>query len=1175
MRFDRLELRKFGPFDGETLELSTGKEGLHLIYGANEAGKSSLLRAFRQLLFRFDSQTIDNWRFEKNDVLRLAAKLRSRDGRSLEVVRRKGNKNDLRAGNDSDVVPESDLIAFMGGIDKETFHNAYGIDAVRLRAGGQALLEGKGEAGATLFAARSGIAGVKAVIAALQGEADEIYKAKGRTQKFSLAKANYKQQLQNAAGSQLKQDDWFAAQKASSEAKDRRDSIGRDIERERVQLARLERLRDTQPLLAKRDRAAAELAEFADVPSLPDDFTVRRIKVEEELRQAEIRETEIRTELAGVDAERSAIVVDEGLLDHRLDVERVRNRRSQHDKEVSDRTRETGRMQNTEHEAREILRDLKLEPDLDPAKLERYRPAADLSARITRLSQRQGVLLTQQADAERSIAESTFRETEARRQLKELPAAVDAAPLRVALASACKQISAVDSISKIRLEIDALCKQQRVRFKQLGGFAGDMNALLEIAAPADESIDHFERELEQAARILADAETAVRDTAENLARLESDLKIRQVGRETPTPADLESGRATRDSGWRLVRAKLLQSGVDAADVQRFMESQGGGELPDAFEKSVGHADRIADRMREHADVVLEVQKTSLEIARQMQLLAERRERQVEVGTRHEKLLVEWKSIWEPLGVTPKTPREMRAWVRQYKELSDLELRRREREAVAEEVERSIEAERVALTQVLRASGIVVSEPASLAALIGQCEMAIAGIESAENARTKLRGKIAESAEEIRKANERLAKTNAELAIWSTQWAEAIAPLGLPEDADIDRASHYLESLREVFEKASSAKVTRSRIEGMDRNIAGYRKEVSDLIAVVAKDLAERPLDHQVEELDRRLAGAGDARLSLQNVTETQRKLHAERDVNGKRLEQLRSQLQSFCTDAGAAAPEALPRIEGRARLRAQFELNLRGLDEQLTTTTAGFGGIEFLEEARSVSQPDLAARVAELLHRIGELEQQRSQADQDLGERRRIFAELERDAADANDAIERAEQELAAMREHARQFAILRTASLALQAGIERYRDRNQTPVLERACKFFSKLTLQNFSGLRAELGDSDVPELFAVRGDEKVEVNGLSDGTADQLFLALRLATILTALDDPNREPMPFIVDDLLLTFDDDRAVAALEALAELSKKTQVLFLTHHRHLVDLAKSRLADDVLFCHQLR
>ena len=80
-----------------------------------------------------------------------------------------------------------------------------------------------------------------------------------------------------------------------------------------------------------------------------------------------------------------------------------------------------------------------------------------------------------------------------------------------------------------------------------------------------------------------------------------------------------------------------------------------------------------------------------------------------------------------------------------------------------------------------------------------------------------------------------------------------------------------------------------------------------------------------------------------------------------------------------------------------------------------------------------------------------------------------------------------------------------------------------------------------------------------------MSDGTRDQLYLALRLASLERYLE--HNPPLPFIVDDVLVNFDDERAGATLRELAHLAKKTQVLFFTHHEHLVNSARSLLGED--------
>ena len=83
---------------------------------------------------------------------------------------------------------------------------------------------------------------------------------------------------------------------------------------------------------------------------------------------------------------------------------------------------------------------------------------------------------------------------------------------------------------------------------------------------------------------------------------------------------------------------------------------------------------------------------------------------------------------------------------------------------------------------------------------------------------------------------------------------------------------------------------------------------------------------------------------------------------------------------------------------------------------------------------------------------------------------------------------------------------------------------------------------------------------------------TLDQLYLALRLAGIEQHVEA--NEPIPFIVDDALINFDDERAGAALDLLADLSEKTQVVFFTHHSHLLELARQRIGSGTLFEHRL-
>jgi uncharacterized protein YhaN len=87
-----------------------------------------------------------------------------------------------------------------------------------------------------------------------------------------------------------------------------------------------------------------------------------------------------------------------------------------------------------------------------------------------------------------------------------------------------------------------------------------------------------------------------------------------------------------------------------------------------------------------------------------------------------------------------------------------------------------------------------------------------------------------------------------------------------------------------------------------------------------------------------------------------------------------------------------------------------------------------------------------------------------------------------------------------------------------------------------------------------------------------MSDGTADALYLSLRLASLESHLDEC--DPVPLIVDDCLVQFDDDRSIEALKVFAELSQRTQVILFTHHRHLIELAEGALPRGAYHVHRL-
>lgn len=94
-----------------------------------------------------------------------------------------------------------------------------------------------------------------------------------------------------------------------------------------------------------------------------------------------------------------------------------------------------------------------------------------------------------------------------------------------------------------------------------------------------------------------------------------------------------------------------------------------------------------------------------------------------------------------------------------------------------------------------------------------------------------------------------------------------------------------------------------------------------------------------------------------------------------------------------------------------------------------------------------------------------------------------------------------------------------------------------------------------------DGRQLFAVDGTgRRIPEKQWSSGTADQVYLAIRLS--LAMAFSRQIEPMPIILDDILVRFDEQRQQEALRFLADLGKTEQIFLFTCSKETRDLAAS-------------
>ncbi|MCI5150358.1 MAG: hypothetical protein D3916_13395 [Candidatus Electrothrix sp. MAN1_4] len=414
-----------------------------------------------------------------------------------------------------------------------------------------------------------------------------------------------------------------------------------------------------------------------------------------------------------------------------------------------------------------------------------------------------------------------------------------------------------------------------------------------------------------------------------------------------------------------------------------------------------------------------------------------------------------------------------------------------------------------------------------------------------------------------------------LAGWTQEWIKVIEGLGLKEEDHPQYAVERFENLLSFFDKYDRSEDMRRRIYGMDKDKEEFEEKVFkfvDSIGLYKEGMEASTIVSIVSNLNKELNSTREARASLTKI-ESQLK-ERQQEIKGAdiTIRNSREQLAALRTQAGVKTDEELVAAGEKSKNKRELQEKLEMLEQELNRNGDGLR-VEDLEQESEALDTD--AIESELERVSDELKELHGERDQLRDQRQTIQNEINAQdgSASAANASEEAEQHLANIASHAEQYLRFQAAALILEQRIENYRKTNQAPVLARAGTLFSRLTLGSYAGLRDELDDKGEPIILGVRpDDQEVTVDGMSDGSRDQLYLSLRLATLEQHLS--KGEPMPFVVDDILIGFDDNRTRVCLEVLAELASSTQVLLFTHHRRVIELATPIDAQAGIFTHEI-
>jgi uncharacterized protein YhaN len=1166
MRIERLDLTRYGHFTEFPLDLGRNPDGadFHIIYGANEAGKSTIRNAFIDLLYGISSRTPYNF-LHANDALQIGADV-TIAGESRALVRVRKNSGSL-FGADGQVVAESELKAALGDITRDSYRNMFSLDGDTLQDGGESILKSEGDLGELLFAAASGLSGVSGALADVRTQAEGFYKVRGRTHRLALAKKELKDLETNIRDLDTQAHTYDALIKdegAKSDlyetAKSKRDSDAKRSLHLRAVIDCLEPRQDRADRLTR-------LEPLKGAPALPtgwiqdaEELSRKEEAAKASLANAKTASERLKETLKNIPSDVTIVQLSEAIERLTTDDTEARFRAATDIEKL---------MRYRARSLEDIKAKLKLldrPASVDPDSL--LLPAATIG-RLNELAAKQGGVETAAQNAEDEFDRAQRRREKASAAIAEFDDISDltdfvssVATLRTRFEERDLELAEGD-VSRCEAEIQqALLK--------LAPWKGSAVSLRQLTVPERSRLEKLKADERSGTDERLALDRDIERLKDEKADFEAQLQAERDAGVVINDKTAAAARAVRDKSWKQ-HLDLFESDEPAPKTNL----KGTATI---FASAMAEDDRITELRFHQSTEIASLRSAQNECERRQAALDRTGEKAALIDKRDDTLATEIVEMMQCLGLPDDTSLSfLDAWT----ERRTFALEKFDHLLVAEAERDKCSARHTSaiatLSGAMSAAGLA-AEGEDWSALMAAVDQAIAHWDDRSNAKAEVirkRDDAVEDEVERKRLHDRARKAAQE---WTGDWNTVLGACWIGDaakDASPAEVSEILRLLQEVSilvdktndfdERIAAMKLDRETYVGAVKKIAGAADEVFD---------ASSPL-HTADALRARL------QIAQENDRRREERID-EREAEEKREQEAHDLVEEIAqrfAEMAAVFPagdfvgiiDAMRASETKSKLEDEIE----NIEHRicLALGVADFAAAEAILD-EEVGTPALiedacadyqsltadwdaaSAHVADLFHDWKTAEKELAAIGGDAQ-----VAQLE----------EQKHTLLLSVAAEAETFLRLSAGAMVVEHALRVYRDSHRSSMMDRASNAFAAITRGAFTALAAMPGkDQEILVGLRARGGSIV-ASEMSRGTRFQLFLALRIAGYAEFVRQ--REALPFFADDILEPFDDDRSAETFSLLADMAKSGQVIYLTHHRHLCEIARSASNGSVII-HEL-
>ncbi|MDP2784469.1 MAG: AAA family ATPase [Sulfurimicrobium sp.] len=1140
MRITRLDLLRYGKFTDKSVLLPSAAKDFHLIVGPNEAGKSTLRNAVQDLLFGIETRSRYNF-LHPHSEMRLGALIEHGDDR-LDFIRTKARTKTLQSSTGTPL-PDNALTPFLGQIDRAFFDQMFGLNHERLVTGGQEILSASNDIGQILFQAAAGIGNLGEIRDRLEAEADQLWaKRKSGEREYYIASAELEQAEAALKQATVRTKDW-------QEARTKVDQVGDDLklaqeqyrtlEQERIQL---ERVRRVAPMLTSLAELERQLAVLGEVVSLPDNSADQFANAEHEIAIATPSLMLFEKQAVELQERIEALRPDESILARGADIEALSAMRQQlrnHESDIGKREEEVRVLWQSVEES---MRQLGWPEQAEDALAQRL-PGSLARSALDNLVRRHEAL-EQALSAAEEVLRSRGEEAKAvNAEIDALPATEIPVTLVDALATARSLGDVATQEKRIETQIARLKRELETTAHELGEWNPGTDSLRKLLPPSQD-------EMNALIKGRNDLELTASTTRERLAEAKSEvlslqLEISQykAAHHPVTLADVQQVRAARDSTWQSIKTGSIPL-KDAAP---------------GYEKEVAESDTLSDKRHDKAQEETELQSRLDRLLRLQQHMTDFESRLQENMQLLTHLDQDWEDRIKGMELAGMPLLKVNDWRSARERVLSADTALLEAQSTQADFVASVAHARSALTDTM----LAIKPEAlnlNLSALILLADEVVNTATRVQERRNTLANQKIRAEAAIPELNNRVGQARAAIDTWRTELQKNLALAHLPADANagaIAGALALFERMDQHLQKIRDLRV--NRIDMMRRDLNHFADAAQSLAVDVAPAMTIESAAQIAIDLESRLKQALSASQERGRLKAELDKAAEQATAARSRIAEAKASLQPLFHFSGTIDNDSLRAAIISSDRQRLLTSEMDQAIKQLLQAGDGMGREILVSEFEASDASTTSIRLSEIKLLIDEVVGQQNRLSGELNSAEATLGKIAGQDEAARAESQRQEA-LARMSNAAERYIKVYTAAKLLRWSIERFRESKQGPMLARASEVYSGLTQGAFNKLVVDY-ESEPLKLSGQRATgELVDIEGMSEGSRDQLYLALRLAALELHLEQT--VPLPFIADDLFINYDDGRAKAGLDALAKLSEMTQVIFLTHHEHLVPVAQS-------------